>query len=269
MIIAQLSDMHVSCADCEFDALYHTADKLAVAIDCVNRLSPRPQAVVMTGDLVNCGTDEEYKILKGLLSKLEIPAFMGIGNHDCRDTFLANFPEEDYLPADGFVQYAIDMNGLRFIMLDTNIPGKAQGILCEERLDWLSKTLAEAPDTPTLIFMHHPPFKTGILAMDNMGLIDADNLGPIVEKHPQVLRIFCGHFHRSIQSNFYGKQAQVCPSTSHTILLHLEDDMRLATKKEPPEILLHIWDGKNGIVTHNNFIDDYPIMWELEGKIGP
>ena len=269
MIIAQLSDMHVSSPDCEFDALYHTGEKLEIAVKCVNALSPRPDAVVMTGDLVNCGTSEEYEILKNILDKLEIPAYLGIGNHDCRETFLSSFSEEAYLPKEGFAQYAVDIKGLRLIMLDTNIPGRAQGILCSERLDWLAKTLEEAPDTPTLIFMHHPPFKTGILAMDNMGLLDAENLGPIIENHSQIMRIFCGHFHRSIQSNFFGKQAQVCPSTSHTVLLHLENEERLATKAEPSQILLHIWDGKDDVITHNSFIDDFPIMWELECKIGP
>ncbi len=33
----------------------------------------------------------------------------------------------------------------------------------EERLAWLDAKLALAPDRPTLIFMHHPPFRTGFV----------------------------------------------------------------------------------------------------------
>jgi len=35
-----------------------------------------------------------------------------------------------------------------------------------QRLDWLDRTLAEKPDAPTLIAMHHPPFRCGIAHMD-------------------------------------------------------------------------------------------------------
>lgn len=263
MIIAQLSDPHVTIEGSRFNDLYDTATRLEIAVDTVNRMHPKPDLAFLTGDLVNYGGDEEYDVLKPILEKLKMPYYLGIGNHDSRETFLEKFSDQDYLPKDGFVQYVIKQDGLRMIMLDTNIPEMPQGTLCTRRLDWLDGTLSAEPDTPTMIFMHHPPFKTGIVAMDKMGFLKEQEFGKIIDKHKQILRICCGHIHRSIHTNFHGVSTHVCPSTSHKVLLNLEPAGRLATTAEPSELLLHIWDGKGSIVTHTSFTDDYPIMWEL------
>ncbi len=266
MIIAQLSDPHIAAPNTEFDALYKTSEKLKTAIKSINRLKNKPDLIMITGDLVNCGEEAEYKILKSILKELDIPCYLGIGNHDCRETFQAVFSDQGYLPENGFVHYSIEQENLRLIMLDTNIFQAPQGVLCPERLAWLDKTLSEKPDMPTLLFMHHPPFKTGIKTMDNMGLEEAKAFGQVVEKHDQVIRIFCGHLHRPIQSVFHGTPVQVCPSTSHRVMLCLEGDETLATTSEPPEILLHVWDGNN-LVTHSMPTADYEILWKLEGEL--
>ncbi len=266
MIIAQLSDPHISTPDTDFDALYKTSEKLKTALKSINRLNITPDLIMITGDLVNCGEEAEYKILKAILDKLDIPCYLGIGNHDCRETFQTVFSGHDYLPKTGFAHYSIEQDNLRLIMLDTNIFKAPQGVLCPERLTWLDKTLTEKPDMPTLLFMHHPPFKTGIKTMDDMGLEEAEAFGKVVEKHAQVIRIFCGHLHRSIQSVFHGKPVQVCPSTSHRVMLCLDGDETLATTSEPPEILLHVWDG-NHLVTHSASTTDYEVLWKLEGEL--
>jgi 3',5'-cyclic AMP phosphodiesterase CpdA len=71
--------------------------------------------------------------------------------------------------------------------------------------------LAQQPERPTVIAMHHPPFTTGIGHMDDMGLVNPQVLEAVVKKHPQVERILCGHLHRSIQRRFAGTLATTCP----------------------------------------------------------
>lgn len=264
MIIAQLSDPHIALENTEFHDLYHTIGKLKLAVDTACNFLPKPDAIVITGDLVNCGGADEYTVLRNILQTTDIPVYLGIGNHDCRETFRNSFSDQDYVLDEGFIQYTWKMAGHQMIMLDTNIPGEPHGILCSERLAWLDKTLCEEPDTPTVIFMHHPPFKTGIKAMDDMGLKDAAAFGDILQKHNQISRIFCGHLHRSILSDFRGVQTQVCPSTTHKVLLHLEESNRLATTNEPSEILLHIIDGTESIVTHSCFTAPADILWEQD-----
>ncbi|WP_169568782.1 phosphodiesterase [Sneathiella limimaris] len=265
MIIAQLSDPHVVVRGTEFHDLYKTIDKLQLAVDRVNNLVPRPDFIMLTGDLVNEGGVDEYAELKKVLESSKVPVYLGIGNHDCRETLRQTFGTEDYLPKEGFIQYAIEQEGLRSLMLDTNVHRQPYGTLCEERLAWLEKELSEHPDTPTLIFMHHPPFETGIRAMDAMGLRDAEKFGEVVARHPQIKRIFCGHLHRNISSEFYGVPSQICASTSHKVLLDLSEQGRLGTVDEPADILLHFWspDAKT-LVTHTSATKVPNILWEID-----
>ena len=54
---------------------------------CVRKILslPRvPDAVVVTGDLTDHGTLEEYGLLGELLSPLTMPVYLGVGNHDDR-----------------------------------------------------------------------------------------------------------------------------------------------------------------------------------------
>ena len=266
MIIAQLSDPHIADLSCEFQGLYDTAGKLRLAVERLNSLTPRPDIAMMTGDLVNSGTAGEYAILKEILEASEVPLYLGIGNHDNRDEFLRQFSDLSYLRHDDFIQYVVEMEDLRLIMLDINVPGKPQGILCEERLNWLEERLAEKSDTPTVIFMHHPPIETGIQAMDEMGLLNKDAFEVVVSKYDNIIRICCGHLHRNIMGTFGGREVQVCASTSHKVMLDLTNDKRLATTNEPSEMQLHLWTGKH-LVTHNIFTAPHDIMWELEGEL--
>src|SRR5258708_4735463 len=82
--------------------------------------------------------------------------------------------------------------------------GEDGGRLCEQRLAWLAARLAEQPERPTLIMMHHPPFATGIAHMDGMALEAPERFAAIVAGHGKIARVICGHVHRSIQSAFAG-----------------------------------------------------------------
>src|SRR5882762_4144952 len=57
----------------------------------------------------------------------------------------AAFAADGYLPADGFLQYAIEDYPVRLVALDTLVPGEGGGLLCGERLAWLDQALASAP----------------------------------------------------------------------------------------------------------------------------
>src|SRR5437667_7633713 len=47
------------------------------------------------------------------------------------------------------------------------------------------------------VFVHHPPFRTGISAMDDLWLRSGDALGRVLARHTGVLRLLAGHYHRS------------------------------------------------------------------------
>src|SRR5688500_6288942 len=112
-----------------------------------------------------------------------MPVYLIPGNHDSREQMRASFPDHRYLAqSPQFIQYAIEDYPVRLLALDTVIPKKSGGELCEERLDWLEAKLREAPDRPTLVMMHHAPFATGLSYMDGIGLLrGGERLGRIME----------------------------------------------------------------------------------------
>jgi Icc protein len=262
MIVAQLSDPHIVAAGTSprtpagFGPI-DTAAFLARAVAEVNRLDPLPDAVLLTGDLVDKGEPAEYERLRDLLAPLAMPVFVIPGNHDARDPLRAVFGADGYLPAAGFIQYAVDEYPLRMIALDTLVPGKPHGELCTDRLTWLDRTLAAAPERPTLVFMHHPPFVTGIDYMDRFGLAGADGLAAVVARHSQVERVLCGHLHRAIDRRFAGTVAGTAPSTAHQIGLNLLPEAPLRFTFEPPGYQLHLWREGSGLVTHTAVIGDW------------
>jgi Icc protein len=258
VIIAQITDMHIRPEGVLAYRRVDTAPYLVRAVEHLRRLRPRPDVVLATGDLVDAGTDEEYRRLRELLTPLPMPVYLIPGNHDNRDALAAVFADHAYLPrSGGFMQYVVEEYPVRLVALDTLVPGQVGGLLCEERLGWLAARLEEGPDRPTVIFMHHPPFVTGIAHMDSSGLASAREFAEVVRRHPQVERIVCGHLHRPIQARVGGTLASTAPSTAHQVALDLEDDNPLMFTIEPPACQLHVWRPGTGLVSHTSYIGDF------------
>jgi Icc protein len=259
MLIAQITDLHIKPAGELAYGRVETAAYLERAVGALLALDPRPDVVIATGDLVDAGSPAEYDRLRRLLAPLDIPLYVVPGNHDARRALHAAFAGEGYLPDGGdFLHYTVEDWPVRLIGLDTLVPGEPSGALCAERLGWLAARLAEQPERPTLVFMHHPPIATGIAHMDAMGLADAAALAELMRRHPQVERVACGHVHRSIQARFVGTIASVAPSTAHQVALDLRPGSEACFTLEPPGFHLHLWQPGLGIVTHTAPIDSSP-----------
>ena len=258
MLIAQVTDTHIKAnGRLAYDRV-DTADKLARCIAHLNRLPQRPDVTLLTGDLVDAGRPGEYAVLRRLIAPLAMPVYVIPGNHDARGAFREAFTDHAYLPSGGeFLHYVIEQHPLRLIGLDSTVPGKAHGELCAERLAWLDARLAEAPRRPTLVFMHHPPFLTGLHNMDLQNCRNGDALGGIIERHPQVVRLLCGHVHRAIQLDWHGITASIAPSPAHSVAYNLADDAPHDFTLEPATCHLHCWREDTGLITHLTFIDAF------------
>jgi len=258
MLIAQISDLHIRLPGQKTCGVVDTALFLPPTLAQINRLRPRPDCVLLTGDLTDFGQPEGYAYLRETLQALAVPYYLIPGNHDDRTSLVEAFPDHPYLRAAGHhIQYTIESYPLRIIALDTTVPMQSHGTLCAERLDWLAARLAEQPQRPTVIIMHHPPFATGIHHMDAIGLsAGANELDALVRRYPHIERIMCGHLHRTIFQRFGGTIASTCPATAHQIALNLDHDNPLCFIMEPPGYHLHAWlDGQ--LVTHHAVVGDY------------
>ena len=137
-------------------------------------------------------------------------------------------------------------------------PGAGHGELCARRLDWLERTLAAAPDRPTLVAMHHPPFRCGIAHMDAIALRDPDGFAAVLGRHAQVERIVCGHHHRPVTARLGTAVASICPSVAHQVELDLDADAPGAFVLEPPAYQIHRWRPDTGVVSHTACVESHP-----------
>lgn len=251
MLIAQFSDTHIKPEGQLAYSVVDTHHMLANAIDHLLQLPQQPDVMVISGDLVDAGSVAEYERLAALLERLPMPVLMVPGNHDDREHMRHVFRDHPGIPSEGFWQFALQLDHwpMRIVGVDTVMPGDSAGSLCEDRLSWLDAVLSQEPDTPTLVVMHHPPFITGIGHMDDIGLEHRYAFAKLIEHHPQIERIVCGHLHRHIHTLVSGRLVLTCPSTAHTVQLDLARNAAAEFRMEPAGYLLHWWNGEQ-LVTH-------------------
>ena len=161
-----------------------------------------------------------------------------LGNHDNRNLFLETFPE---VPRDnhGFLQYLLKTKAGRFLMLDTVEHGSHWGSYCENRCRLLQTQLEASINESVYLFMHHPPFDTGIPVLDKIGLKKgSEALLKIVKCFPNIRHLFFGHLHRPVSGSWHGIPFTTLRGINHQVRFDLkaEDDLLLSTN-----LLLTAW----------------------------
>jgi Icc protein len=258
--IAQISDLHIKPPGSLAYGRVDTAKALERCVTALNDFRPRPDLVVISGDLADTPVVEEYEYLKRLLDQSQLPFVSIPGNHDSRELMRDAFPQADYAFASGPLNQSVEVGGLDLVLLDSSVPAKPHGELDAPTLQWLDTTLASSPNRPALLFLHHPPFKTGIWHMDRQNLLNASELAPIVKRHPRVQLIAAGHVHRATFTMFAGTPTTICPAPNHAVDLDLAELREPSFKVEPPAFHLHTWfpgEGFGSVVTHQIPIGDF------------
>lgn len=257
MLVAQISDTHVSVDGAMVRRFMDTNACLASAVDALNRFRPRLDHVVVSGDLVEDATADEYRILFDILEPLEIDATLMPGNHDDA-RILAELAPERYRLAGTTppLHQVVDLGELVVLAIDTSHVTTQAAVFDESHVAWLEDRLDELAERPVLVFTHHPPFATGIEFMDRFGMTHESRrlLELVLESHPNVLRLAAGHIHRSIHTSLGGVPVSVCPSTAHHIGLGLQG-LGAWLSAEQPGFHVHWFDGE-ALTTHLAPVDD-------------
>jgi 3',5'-cyclic AMP phosphodiesterase CpdA len=273
LLVAQITDLHIG-----FDrGNIHEVNvrRLNLVIDELMDMRPKPVALVVSGDLVENGDDfDAYEHMRALVGRWDGPVVWAIGNHDDRANFQRALPR---VPADpnGFVQYEVDHAGLRFLVLDTLDPGRHGGMMCEQRIAWLSDRLGERTSDPTLIVLHHPPVDTGIDWMSALSCEQwVQRLEAVVAPARQVVGMMAGHVHRPIATSFAGKPLTVCASTAPWLALDLDaidpahPDGRALILGTSPGFALHYWNGER-LLTHFDMAEPRHVLATFDTTLQP
>lgn len=269
MLIAQITDIHIG-----FDPksrLELNKKRFRRTLQALLAQDPRPDLVVVTGDIADKGDVTSYQWFREEIQSLPFPVLLCLGNHDLRAGFREVFPET--VEHDGFVQYVVDDYPLRFVVIDTLEEGRHGGGFCEQRAAWLEARLAEAPHRPTLLVLHHPPIDTGIGWM-TIGAAEpwVQRLTDVVSRHGQVVGAICGHVHRTIVTSWAGTTLTVCPSTAPQVVLDLKPmnldrpDKRPMIVEGPPGFGLHRWNGRR-LVSHFIAVERHKVLARYTHKM--
>lgn len=262
MLIAQITDLHL---DAHKGTRCKNTHQLRRVVEDIKRMSRQPDILLITGDLVEQGELSSYKSVKTELSNFNIPIYFTLGNHDDREAFAGCFPESQF--NDGFLQYSIEGESLRIIVIDSSEPGRHGGAFCERRADWLRNELAKAPEKPTLIAMHHPPTDIGIPWMTTRDEAPwAQRFKTIVSAYDNIVHIMCGHIHRPIFKRFAGTTLSIASAIAPEVKLDLSDidlhtpDGRVLLEDTNPGYALHHWDSE-ALTTHNIIVGGRPLIY--------
>ncbi|MEO0929658.1 MAG: metallophosphoesterase [Pseudomonadota bacterium] len=251
-----MTDLHI-CARGLYIVGLDPAARLKAALAACLQAHPDAAGLILMGDLTHNGLPEEYDVLCDILADLPLPIVPMIGNHDRRAAFLAAFPDAPQTPT-GHIQKVWDLGEHRIITLDSldgppYPDGHHAGRLCPDRMEFLQDALATKGDRGALICMHHPPFATGIVGMDNIMLADGDRFLDILRPYMDV-HLLCGHIHRTISGNTRGVPWSMLKGTCHQGVLDLASQNAHLSTNEPGSygVVLLMPDG---IVVHSEDVD--------------
>lgn len=195
----QVTDSHVSV-----DSDY-SQKVLKSAVEDINKQTGI-SFVVFTGDNINNPTPENLRKFVEIVSKLNVPYYIAVGNHDVYKSkdmskirYYQILRERNLLYPQRSANYKFKKGEFVFLILDGAkeiIPG-AGGYYRESTLAWLDKELTKYAGSPVIIFQHFPveyPEGAGNRLRTHK-TYRVEDYNEILENHHNVLAIISGHFH--------------------------------------------------------------------------
>lgn len=204
-------------------------------------------AVLVSGDLSDDGSDESYVRFKEIMAPLGLPLYVIPGNHDAREPMRAAFLGHGYFPETGKLNWHRRIGDIHLVGLDTLIEGEGGGTLDAETLSLLAGALTAAGQTPVLLALHHPPFASGIAFMDAIGLKNRAALREVLSDHEGEVRIVCGHIHSMMVATVGRHVAVSAPAPCSSFAHDTRADAPIGFMDMPDGCLVHKWD--NGFQT--------------------
>lgn len=270
MLIAHISDLHIRPHGVKLYDFIDTNALISQHVATINMLAKQhdaPDALIVTGDIVNCGTPDEYKMARRILGQVTIPLYLIPGNHDNNASFLDAL--SDLCPPlqtvkkgkPNNIHYILEDFPIRFVLLDSTVDGELGGLLGDTQLAWLDEQLTQDTNKETVICMHHHPVPCGNAHMDAILCADGHKLMDLLKKHPHVTRVICGHTHRVIFQAVNGITVCTAPGSAHQVPFH-STDLDGSYTLEPPAMYMHRYSPETGLVTYSQallpFAGPYP-----------
>jgi len=245
----QITDTHIVPPGALAYGRSDTAEALHRAVATINAKLPLLDGidgVIVTGDLTDHGTPEEYTHFAAIMADLGLPWQAVPGNHDRREAMRMAFADAPWMPAEGPIHWVRDFGPFSVIGLDTLLEGAHHGTLCPEGAAFLDDSLTAIGTKPAIIATHHPWMHTGIRAMDADNLRNGAALMVRLEAHPAPVRMISGHVHRAVTGQIGRVTCQIAPATCHTVLTEHRTGQEPLLVLEPGGITVCHWVAEPG-----------------------
>ncbi|MBU2887653.1 3',5'-cyclic-AMP phosphodiesterase [Gilvimarinus agarilyticus] len=206
--LVQITDTHLGSADGETLLGLNTDQSLDDVLDIVQREQSHIDAMVCTGDIASAPNPSCYqRYIEQINSRFSCSQGWLPGNHDLADVmFTLDHPQR---PA----HRTMMLGAWLVVLLDTSVPGFVHGELSRAELAFLSQTLNEHSNTPTIVMLHHQPVVVGSEWIDQYIVRNSDALFAITDRHPQVKAISWGHVHQLFEQRRGETLLLATPST--------------------------------------------------------
>lgn len=126
---------------------YQTFSQIIDQINAIN-----PVFVIDNGDLVFGGEPNRYRLFYETVSKLRVPLYTTIGNHDIRENGRPN-----YTKLFGPPFYSFNYGNNHFAFLDSSRGWAEKRAIPEEQYTWLENDLKNANGKRIFVISHIPP----------------------------------------------------------------------------------------------------------------
>ena len=200
-----------------FGDVHENINHFQAAIDDFYKINPNMDALILNGDVVDQGIDEQYDSVQKTLEKNKdlLPKIIikNIGNHEFFDYDIEKNSKEQ---VQGFINKYLEFSGEEKVYHDKWIKGyhfislgsedgnsetinSITAFLSEEQLEWFKEKLDEKYEKgkPIFVFLHQQ------LEYPNsrwIGVEQEEELREILSEYPEII-LFSSHTHRDISDN--------------------------------------------------------------------
>ena len=183
---------------------YHT---LELTTSHIRQEDKQFDLMIVTGDISEDGSKRSYQHFHRLTEGLAANTIWFEGNHDQ----FSNVPDE---LAKKCIFNCWHVDRWSFILLDTKVSGRDEGVLSKKELQRLESFLQEYSEKHVLIFMHHQPVDVGSQFIDELGLENKEEFWAHTSRHKNIRGILFGHVHQEYDKQHNEIRVISNPSTS-------------------------------------------------------
>lgn len=207
--ILQITDTHLFAGKNETLLGVNTYQSYHAVLEAIQREGYPFDLVVGTGDLAQDHSMAGYQHFAQGIEILKKPCSWLPGNHDFQPAMV-----------DILAPYSVKPNNhlllgdfWQALLLDSQVYGMPHGELSDYQLGWLEQALAHDTQRHTLILLHHHPYPSGCIWLDQYSLRNAHILGEVLQGYPLAKTLVCGHIHQELDVIWQGRRVLATPST--------------------------------------------------------